>query len=409
MKIAICHTDFRIYWPARLAALADFLGKHDSELHVIEIAGMGSPYAFAGKSNHAIFPCPWTCLFPEKRMEDIRPRVASARLYKMLDTLHPDIVIAGAIAFPSGATSVRWARQRKRPVIIMDDARLKDVPRSYLVNLVKRRIYANVDALFTSAPSHVSDYKFWGVPREKMFFSVNVVDNAFFTARSDMARQNAAVIREKYNLPKHYFLGVGRQILKKNWGTLIKAFCAAVREINNHEWGLVLVGDGPETLQLKEIADESNMRVMFLPFQDQETICQFYGLAECFVLPSIYGETWGNVINEAMACRLPIIISRECGCAEVLVRDCYNGWQFDPHNQEQLAQILGRFMSIPEKESKQIGERSFEIISDWGLDRFFMSAWQAVQFCTQLPVRGYASPIIDRIILNLWKGRYRPV
>lgn len=409
MKIAICHTDFRLYWPPRLAALAEFLGKNNSSLHVIEIAGKGSPYAFAGKSDHAIFPCPWTCLFPEKRMEDIPPSVASARLYEMLDTLSPDIVIAGAIAFPSGATAVRWARQNKRPVIIMDDARLKDVPRSVLVNWVKRRIYANVDALFTSASSHVSDYEYWGVPEEKMFFSVNVVDNSFFTVRSDIARQNAAKIREKYSLPKHFFLGVGRQIPKKNWGTLIEAFSAAVREINNDEWGLVLVGEGPEATLLKKIVDKSNANILFLPFQDQETICQLYGLAECFVLPSIYGETWGNVINEAMASHLPIIISRECGCADTLVCEEYNGWHFDPYNQEQLTQILGRFMQLREEERKQIGERSFEIISDWGLDRFYKSAWQAIQFCRNIPVHGYASPLIDRLILNLWKGRYRPV
>jgi glycosyltransferase involved in cell wall biosynthesis len=172
---------------------------------------------------------------------------------------------------------------------------------------------------------------------------------------------------------------------------------------------LVLVGEGPETPLLNKIVDESNAKIMLLPFQDQETICQLYGLAECFVLPSIYGETWGNVINEAMACRLPIIISRECGCAHTLVRDAYNGWQFDPYNQEQLKQILVRFMQLREEERKQIGERSFEIIADWGLDRFFKSAWQAIQFCRKLPSHSYASPIIDRLILSLWKGRYRPV
>lgn len=409
MKIAICHTDFRIYWPPRLAALAEFLDKNDSSLHVVEIAGKGSPYAFAGKSSHTIFPCPWTCLFPEKRMEDIPPRVASARLYEMLDNLFPDIVIAGAIAFPSGATAVRWARQKKRPVIIMDDARIKDVPRSDLVNWVKRRIYANVDALFTSAPSHISDYKYWGVPEEKMFFSVNVVDNSFFTVRSDIARQNAAAIREKYDLPQHFFLGVGRQIPKKNWGTLIKAFCAANREINNNEWGLVMVGDGPEAPLLKKIVDESNAKVMLLPFQDQATICQFYGLAEAFVLPSIYGETWGNVVNEAMACNLPVIISRECGCADTLVHENYNGWQFDPYDEKQLVQIMVKFIHLPPEERKQMGEHSFKIISDWGLDRFYKSVWQAIQFCKKMPVHGYANPIVDRFILNMWRGRYRPV
>lgn len=408
MKVVICHTDFRVYWPSRIAALAGFLNKHDANLHVIEIAGKGSPYAFAGKSNHGTFPCPWICLFPEKRMEDIPSKVASARLYDALDTLHPDVVISGAIAYPSGATAVHWACQRKRPVVIMDNARLKDVPRSGLVNWVKRRIYANVDALFIPAASHVPDYGSWGIPEERMFFGLNVVDNAFFAERSAAARQNAALIRDKYRLPNHFLLGVGRQIPKKNWGTLIQAFCASMGEAAG-EWGLVLVGDGSEAPRLKEIAAQSDGKVFFLPFQDQEPLCQFYGTADCLVLMSSYGETWGLVVNEAMACSLPVIVSRECGCAETLVRDGCNGWQCDPHDPGQLAQMLGRFMRLSDEERKQMGERSFEIIADWGLDRFCNGVWQAVQFCRQLPVHSYASPIIDRLILNLWKGRYRPV
>lgn len=408
MKIVICHTDLRVYWPPRLAALAEYLKNNNSSLHVIEISGQGSPYSFAGQSSHSNFPCPWTCLFPDKGMEDIKPRVAAARLYEELDNLDPDVVIAGAIAFPSGAAAVRWARKRKRSVIIMDDVRVKDVPRSALVNWVKRRIYANMDALFTSAPSHVEDYKFWGIPEEKMFFSVNVVDNDFFKVRSDLAKNNATAIRNKYNLPNNFFLGVGRQIPKKNWGALIQAFSIAVQATNNYEWGLVLIGDGPETPQLKKITAESKAKIILLPFQDQETICQFYGLAECFVLPSIYGETWGNVVNEAMASGLPIMVSQECGCAETLVQNDYNGWKFDPYKQEQLAQLLVKFMSQPDSERKKMGDNSFKIISEWGLDRFYQSALQAAQFCNAQPPRGYVS-IIDRIILNLWNGRYRPV
>jgi glycosyltransferase involved in cell wall biosynthesis len=408
MKIVICHTDLRLYWPPRIAALADFLSQRGMFLHVIEIAGEGSPYAFAGRSNHETSPCPWICLFPEKRMEDLSPGDAAVRLYKILDALGPDIVIAGAIAYPSGATAVHWARKRKRPVIIMDDARLKDVPRSKLVNWVKRRIYANVDAILIPAASHVPDYSFWSVSEERMFFGVNVVDNAFFSDRSANARQNTAAIKKRHNLPEHFFLGVGRQIAKKNWDTLIQAFCACMGG-SEEGWGLVLVGDGPEAPRLKEIAALSHGKIVFVPFQDQETLCQFYSAAQCLVLPSSYGETWGLVVNEAMACGLPVIVSRECGCAETLVRDGHNGWQCDPRDPEGLARIMSGFMALSDEERRQMGERSSEIISNWGQERFCEGVWQAVQHCRQLPARGYVSPMVDRMILNLWKGRYRPV
>lgn len=401
LKVVICHTDLRVYWLPRLHTLAEFLKKHDVELLVIEIAGKGSPYSFATEKNDHSF---WSCLFPEKRMEDVAPREAHNVLYRALENLAPDIVIAGAIAYPSGAAAVRWSRDNKKPLIIMDDARLDDVPRSALVNWVKRRIYANVDAVFIPAPSHVTDYKFWGIAEDQMFFGINAVDNQFFTEKSEAARNNTKIVRQKYGLPNRFFLGVGRQIHVKNWQNLIAAFSSICEK---EKWGLVLVGDGPDAAALKNAALRHNVKVTFLPFQSQANLCEIYGVAECFVLPSL-GETWGLVVNEGMACRLPVLVSNQCGCAKTLVRDGYNGWQFDPHNIEELAQLMRRFINLPDEERKQMGANSLALVSEWGLARFCEGVWQAVQYCKKQPPRGYSS-IIDKIIINLWKGRYRPV
>jgi glycosyltransferase involved in cell wall biosynthesis len=37
------------------------------------------------------------------------------------------------------------------------------------------------------------------------------------------------------------------------------------------------------------------------------------------VLPSEAGETWGLVVNEAMASGLPCVVSQDCGCVEDLI------------------------------------------------------------------------------------------
>jgi len=46
----------------------------------------------------------------------------------------------------------------------------------------------------------------------------------YFTEKSDAARKNTETVRQKYGLPEHFFLGIGRQIHKKNWNVLIEAF-----------------------------------------------------------------------------------------------------------------------------------------------------------------------------------------
>src|SRR5262249_36768892 len=57
----------------------------------------------------------------------------------------------------------------------------------------------------------------------------------------------------------------------------------------------------------------------FIGFLNQSEISRAYGAADCLVLPSGAQETWGLVVNEAMASGLPCIVSDACGCAEDLI------------------------------------------------------------------------------------------
>jgi glycosyltransferase involved in cell wall biosynthesis len=56
----------------------------------------------------------------------------------------------------------------------------------------------------------------------------------------------------------------------------------------------------------------------FAGFLNQKEISEAYVAADCLVLPSDYRETWGLVVNEALASNLPCLVSQACGCAEEL-------------------------------------------------------------------------------------------
>ena len=144
MNIAIIHTDFRIYWPARLQALHAFLRARGHQLSVVEIAGEGSPYAFSERA--ATGSLPWHVLFPHRKAESLAGGEIKPVLFRLLDELQPDVLVAGAIAFPSGALSVAWAVKNKRGMVCFDDAKIEAVGRGRLVTLVKQHIYAAVDA-----------------------------------------------------------------------------------------------------------------------------------------------------------------------------------------------------------------------------------------------------------------------
>ena len=406
MKLLLCHTDYRVYWPARLRALRQFLAERSVEMRVVEIAGTGSPYAFAEASS-GDRSNGWQILFPHEPVEAIHPRRASLAVFKALEAYSPDVVIAGPIAFPSGATAVRWARARNRAVIITDDARQSDVPRGHLVNWVKRRIYANIDALLLPAPSLVPDYESWGVARERIFFGVNAIDNEFFASRADRARQDGARVCREKGLPAKFVLGAGRQVPKKNWPRLLEAWRAFKRERPDSVLHLVLVGNGPERKKLEHAAGELGLvDFQFRDFISQEEIAELYGLARGLVLPSRRGETWGLVVNEAMASGLPVLVSRECGCAANLVEDGGNGWGFAPDSTAEMAACLGRLDALSDDDWVRMGRRSRAIIAEWGLARFCQGAWDAMLHSRNAPIarRG----LVDGALLGLWNGRYRP-
>lgn len=63
-------------------------------------------------------------------------------------------------------------------------------------------------------------------------------------------------------------------------------------------------------------------------FINQSEIPETYAACDILVLPSNYWETWGLVVNEAMAADLPAIVSNRVGSCEDLVVDGETGYPF---------------------------------------------------------------------------------
>lgn len=406
MLIAITHTDFRLYWPARLSSLNSYLKSFGHTLKIIEISGRGSPYFF-DDSNKKDVSLDWSCIFPDRKMEDISSTEASNSLWQKLDEIVPDVVLAGAIAFPAGATAVRWCKSRRKPVIIFDNSRLQDVPRNGIVNFIKKCIYRNVDAVISPAPSQAEAFRFWGVERNRIFFGLNVVDNNWFLTRVSKHRSTIDAIRSELRLPDQFFLGVGRLVEKKNWLVLVDAFEKLDQSTPEREWSLVIVGDGPEKNEILNFCKRRQIdNFIIRPFVNQEELSKYYALSSALVLPSKFGETWGLVVNEALASGLPVIVSDQCGCAASLVEDGKNGFLFSPDSTSELTVALQDFMTLTVDDRLAMGKRSQEIISEWSLDRFSQTAWRAIQQGLKYPKKAKLFP--DSIIINCWKGRYRP-
>ena len=403
MKIVLLHTDFRIYWPARIKALNTFLESLRHILFVIEIAGKGSPYSFAnqGTIDHSLN---WHILFPDQAAEEVPSIVSQKAIADKLKELNPDVVVAGAIAYQSGTAALKWKDLTGKPVIIFDDARPLDVKRNGFINLIKRNLYSQVDAVFCPAHSHSMGFIHWGFQKEQIFYGVDVVDNEIFNKKGSVHQLQQSFIMP----PQPYLLAIGRQIDKKNWHCLITAFIDYKKTNLEGSLNLVFIGDGPLHLSLVGISETENRKdIFFVPFVQQSEIVQYYHHAKGLILPSRYGETWGLVVNEAMAAGLPVLVSKECGCSQTLVNEGINGWTFNPAHAVEISGAIGKLDNLTQEQWDKMSLASTSIIKDWGLSRFTKGVLDALIFVSTKPKSKMS--LQGKMLLKFWNGRYRPV
>ncbi len=195
-----------------------------------------------------------------------------------------------------------------------------------------------------------------GVSRDTMNSCPYFVDNERFASCVMDGEAKRQHLRQEWgaNPGDTVFLFAGKLQAKKHPDHLLEAFLSW-RERAAHDTGagggnpvLVFVGDGEMRSALEARSASFEYRVHFAGFTNQQEIVNCYAASDCLVLPSDSGETWGLVVNEAMACGIPAIVSDQVGCAEDLVVDGQTGLLFRFGVQEALIAALEAMYSDPD-------------------------------------------------------------
>jgi glycosyltransferase involved in cell wall biosynthesis len=136
---------------------------------------------------------------------------------------------------------------------------------------------------------------------------------------------------------------VGRLVEEKGVFDLVEAYAQLDSGLRS-QIGLVFAGDGTEHEALVERASKITPGTIQFPgFVHREQLPELYALADGFVFPT-HSDPWGLVVNEAMACSLPIIVTDVAGCALDLVQDGWNGFVVPPRDPSQLAAAMAQLI-----------------------------------------------------------------
>jgi glycosyltransferase involved in cell wall biosynthesis len=162
-----------------------------------------------------------------------------------------------------------------------------------------------------------------GIVEERIVDSPHAVDGARIRREAGDAMTPAGRerVRAEFGFGPEDFvvLFVGKLEPRKNPEGAIRAIAglgaAAV---------LVVCGSGELEASCRELAAELGTRVVWLGFRNQSEVSQLYAVSDVLLLPSV-SETWGLVVNEAMAVGTPCIVSDAVGCGPDLIEPGISG------------------------------------------------------------------------------------
>ncbi|MFH1421422.1 MAG: glycosyltransferase, partial [Planctomycetota bacterium] len=203
-----------------------------------------------------------------------------------------------------------------------------------------------------------------GADADKIFIGGDVVDNDFFSANSRMTMAEKTSMKDSFGISQSKIvLFCGQFIKRKRPVDLLVAFSIVKQQFKDA--ALVFLGYGPmENLIRKESAAcNISDSVYIIPFQKYEDLPRYYTFADMLVIPSDY-EPWGLVINEAMACGLPVVAADAVGAAADLVHEGVNGNVVPTGNIQALAGSILKLLSDKDLLQK-MGNASRDIIKKW--------------------------------------------
>lgn len=255
-------------------------------------------------------------------------------------------------------------RKLDLPIILMSDSHALQQNRGSLREVLKQALLPIFDAALVAGTPHADYLERLGFPRDKIATGYDVVDNRHFTMNDDSGGSSA-----RHKPPKNYFFCCSRFVEGKNIDGLIDAFHRYRCTSERTSWDLIIAGDGPlrDAIQRQIKRLSLTEYVHLLGRQTYDQLPKLYASADGFIMPS-FAETWGLVVNEAMAAGLPVLVSQTAGCHTDLIKEGVNGHVFDPKNTHQLAMLLAKLAASPQR--KDMGVASRRIIRDWDLHRF---------------------------------------
>ncbi len=271
---------------------------------------------------------------------------ARVELHLPYDTLRlllryqPNVVISAQLGFRTiQSVLYRSIFRGSRLVVWVDASEHTEKRVGPLLTILRRLLLRRADAVLVVGKSGRRYLQSLGVPSHRVIEVPYVADTSLFRA-CDLHRSSAESRRLLY---------VGQLIDRKGVLPFLQQLIAWTECRPSQTCELWMVGDGPLRSQLEALHLPSNLTAKFFANVSYEHLPSFYAQAGICVLPTL-ADTWGLVVNEALAAGLPMIGSIYSQAVGELIEHGKNGWKYCPDSPSATHRVLDQALNSSESE-----------------------------------------------------------
>ncbi|MGQ0568864.1 MAG: glycosyltransferase family 4 protein [Armatimonadota bacterium] len=282
-----------------------------------------------------------------------------------------DLIVTLAWTQPYSLQALLVSKFTGVPVFLWEESipHEPSLKKRLVMPLIRRVIQSY--AGYLAASSRCIEYlASFGVERSRIFLFPQVTDHERFTAQGSRFETDQAALRRELKLPETgpAVMFVGQFIPRKGVLELLDAWRILHARGRSHGAFLVLVGGGELRNRLVEEVRRDGLEssVFVSEFKQQDELPIWYAACDIFVLPSRY-DTFGVVVNEAMAAGLPIIATERVGAVGDLVKDGVNGLVVPPGDARALSSALEALIENADRR-REMGRMSTELIGGWNVE-----------------------------------------
>ena len=251
---------------------------------------------------------------------------------------------------------IRLLKSRREPMMLRAETTDHAFRRSWLKSLARdyvlRSLYRRMDRILFIGKRSRQHYQRLGVPANKLVASPYCVADATFQYDEQHRQQYRETTRAAWNASAAdlVLLFSGKLVERKGVAMLPNA-AVALAESTNRKVRLVLLGDGDQRDNVLSLAKAKNVAVLPLGYQPQSKLSSFYHAADVCILPSIAGETWGLVVNEALLHGVPVVASEMVGSVDDLLISGVTGEVFATSATAAMKQAVQRIAGYAQADS----------------------------------------------------------